>query len=113
MADDFTVRYRDLLAGSYDCVDRIVLNGYYPPGPGLGEGEWRPGVPDRKAGQRRHQIAEEYLASHVVEPGVFLVLVARARAMVWKVKRSPGCAAGWCGWPDSRSTLTGPARISM
>ena len=43
-----------------------------------------------KAGQRKHQIAEEYLASHSVGPGVFLVLVARAPATVWKVRRSPG-----------------------
>src|SRR6266704_7135408 len=28
MADDLTERYRDLLQGSYDCVDRIVLNAY-------------------------------------------------------------------------------------
>ncbi len=32
VADDFTARYRDLLTGSYDCVDRIVLNAYYPMG---------------------------------------------------------------------------------
>ena len=32
MADDFTERYGDLLAGSYDCVDRVVLNAYYPLG---------------------------------------------------------------------------------
>jgi len=30
--DEFTERYGDLLAGSYDCVDRIVLNAYYPLG---------------------------------------------------------------------------------
>ena len=29
MADDFTERYGDLLTGSYDCVDRIVLNAYF------------------------------------------------------------------------------------
>jgi hypothetical protein len=29
MADELSGVYRDLLAGSYDCVDRIVLNGYY------------------------------------------------------------------------------------
>src|SRR5680860_873152 len=27
--DEFTERYGDLLAGSYDCVDRIVLNAYF------------------------------------------------------------------------------------
>ena len=32
MADDFSKRYGDLLTGSYDCVDRIVLNAYYPLG---------------------------------------------------------------------------------
>jgi hypothetical protein len=42
-----------------------------------------------KAGQRKHRIAEEYLATHeVTGPGVFLVLVAKAPATVWKVKRS-------------------------
>jgi len=32
MADDFSLRYRDLLTGSYDCVDRIVLNAFFPVG---------------------------------------------------------------------------------
>jgi hypothetical protein len=32
VADDFSERYGDLLAGSYDCVDRVVLNAYYPLG---------------------------------------------------------------------------------
>ena len=30
MADGFSERYGDLLYGSYDCVDRIVLNAYHP-----------------------------------------------------------------------------------
>ena len=125
MADDFTDRYGDLLTGSYDCVDRVVLNAFFPIGhnPGGFRSWWRRlhgsddqldnthlmrmagrfarrvkawgsanGVPVIfcAAGQRKHQIAEEYLASHSVGPGVFLVLVARARATVWKVKRSPG-----------------------
>ena len=42
------------------------------------------------AGDRKHEIAERYLAENTVSPGVFLVLVARARASVWKVKRSAG-----------------------
>jgi hypothetical protein len=126
VADDFAERYRDLLTGSYDCVDRIVLNAYYPMGhsPGGFRVWWRrwhgdsdadlddahlmrlPGrfarrvrawaaanavpVIECKAGERKHQIAEEYLAGHTVGPGVFMILVARARATVWKVKRSPG-----------------------
>ena len=32
MADDFSERYGDLLTGSYDCVDRIVLNAFFPLG---------------------------------------------------------------------------------
>jgi hypothetical protein len=32
MVDEFTERYADLLTGSYDCVDRIVLNAYFPLG---------------------------------------------------------------------------------
>lgn len=30
--DDFTQYYEELLEGCYDCVDRIVLNGYFPLG---------------------------------------------------------------------------------
>ena len=124
MADDFSERYGNLLTGSYDCVDRIVLNAYFSIGhnPGGFRCWWRRwhgdsdadlddahlmrlagrfarrargwakanGVPviDCKAGERKHQIAEEYLASHAVGRGVFLILVARAPARVWKVKRS-------------------------
>lgn len=32
MADRLTTQYDDLLDGTYDCVDRIVLNGYFRPG---------------------------------------------------------------------------------
>jgi hypothetical protein len=32
MADDFSARYGDLLTGWYDCVDRIVLNAFFPLG---------------------------------------------------------------------------------
>ena len=43
VADDFSERYGDLLTGSYDCVDRIVLNAYYPLGhnPGGFRAWWR------------------------------------------------------------------------
>jgi len=34
MADDLSER--DLLTGSYDCVDRMVLNGYFRPGHSAG-----------------------------------------------------------------------------
>jgi hypothetical protein len=32
VADDFSARYGDLINGSYDCVDRVVLNAWYPMG---------------------------------------------------------------------------------
>src|SRR3954454_23138074 len=43
MADVFGERYGDLLSGHYDCVDRIVLNAYYPLGhnPGGFRTWWR------------------------------------------------------------------------
>jgi hypothetical protein len=34
--DGLSVLYQDLLTGSYDCVDRIVLNGYFRPGHSAG-----------------------------------------------------------------------------
>jgi hypothetical protein len=125
VADDFSERYGDLLSGSYDCVDRIVLKAYFPLGcrPSGFRCWWRrlhdgsddqlddthlmrmagrfarrikawgaaSGVPVIycKAGQRKHRIAGEYLATHEVGTGVFLVLAAKAPAPVWKVKRSP------------------------
>jgi hypothetical protein len=125
VADDFSGRYRGLLTGSYDCVDRIVLNAYFSVGhnPGGFRCWWRRlhggsdddldnthlmrmagrfarrvkawaganGVPVIycKARERKHLIAEEYLAAHEVSTGVFLILAAKAPAAVWKVKRSP------------------------
>src|SRR4051794_39325232 len=124
MADLFSERYGELLTGSYDCVDRIVLNASYPLGhnPGGFRVWWRrwqddgdegldnahlmrlagrfarrvrasaaaQGIPviDCTTDQRKHLIAEEYLREHAVVPGVFLILVARAPATVWKVSRS-------------------------
>jgi hypothetical protein len=124
MTDLFSERCGDLLTGSYDCVDRIVLNAYFSLGhsPGGFRTWWRRwhsdgdqrldnahlmrlagrfarrvrasaqahgiAVIDCKAGERKHQIAEEYLAEHQPGTGVFLILVSRAPATVWKVSRS-------------------------
>ena len=54
------------------------------------------GIPviDCRRGERKHLIAEEYLAAHSVGPGVFLILVARAMAPVWEVSRSAGGVIG-------------------
>jgi len=123
VVDDFSARYGDLLSGSYDCVDRIVLNAYFSLGhsPGGFRTWWRRlhgddeelddthlmrmagrfsrrvrafakahGIPvvDCKSGERKHRIAEEYLATHAVGTGVFMILVARAPATVWGVERT-------------------------
>ncbi len=129
MADDFSARYGDLIDGSYDCVDRVVLNAYFPLGHGPGGFRhwWRRlhgGSDDQlddthlmrmagrfarrvkawasangiplvycTAGERKHRIAEAYLAEHeITGSGVFLILAAKAPATVWKVKRS-ACGA--------------------
>jgi hypothetical protein len=45
-------------------------------------------VIDCGRGERKHEVAREYPASHSVGPGVFLILVARAPVPVWDVRRS-------------------------
>jgi hypothetical protein len=124
VADDLKRRYRDLLEGSYDCVDRVVLNAYLRTchSPGGFRVWWRrwhadsdadldnthlirlagrfarrvraaakaKGIPviDCKSGERKHLIADHYLATHDVGRGVFLILVAKAVAPQWRVTRS-------------------------
>ena len=128
--DELSERYGELLQGSYDCVDRIVLNAYFPLGhnPGGFRVWWRRlhdgceeqldnthlmrmagrfsrrvrgfakahGIPvvDCGRGERKHRIAEAYLANHRVSRGVFLILVARAAATVWEVQRSASGVIG-------------------
>src|SRR5437660_5543770 len=120
MTDGLSTLYQDLLGGSYDCVDRIVLNAYFrmghDPG-GLRVWWWAMtgcddtlenaylmrlagrfsrrirgyakahGIPviDCSAGQRKHDLAEEYLAKTKITQGLFLILVGRAQAPVWDV----------------------------
>ena len=114
MTDGLSTLYQDLLGGSYDCVDRIVLNAYFRMGhdPGGFRVWWRAltgsdetlenaylmrlagrfsrrirgyakahdiPVIDCPAGQRKHELAEEYLAKTRVTQGLFLVLVGRRR----------------------------------
>jgi len=123
MADRLSDLYQDLLAGSYDCVDRIILNAYFRMGhsPGGFHVWWRAltgsddtldnthlmrlagrfsrrlrgyakahGIPviDCPRGERKHDIAEDYLAKTKVTRGLFLILVGRAQAPVWEVTRS-------------------------
>ena len=124
MTDELSAYFDEFLDGSYDCVDRIVLNAYntvcYSAG---GFRHWwrrlmggseehldnahlmrmagrfsrrvrafakahQIPVIDCLRGERKHEIAEEYLATHPVRRGVFLILVARSVAPVWEVERS-------------------------
>lgn len=123
MVDEFSEYYADLLNGTYDCVDRIVLNGYYglAQTPGGFRLWWQKlngteddldnahlmrlagrfsrrvrahakahNIPlrDCTAGERKHKIAQEYLPKAPNFVGVFLILVGRAPAPVWDVRRT-------------------------
>ena len=140
MADELTERYRELLQGSYDCVDRIVLNAYnslcHSAGGfrqwwrrlmngsddqldnahlmrmagrfsrrvrGFAKAHQIP-VIDCRRGERKHDVAEEYLSDHAVKRGLFLVLVARAIAPVWDVRRS-GKGKTCCSARGRRSSI--------
>jgi len=123
IADAFSAYYAPHLDGRYDCVDRFVLNAYYPLGhsPAGFRTWWRAltgsdatlddthlmrmagrlarriyayakatGIPLLRCdtGTRKHELAEQSLPTDPAFRGVFLILVARAKAPVWEVKRS-------------------------
>ena len=121
--DDFSTYLADLLSGTYDCVDRISLRGYYPMGQTSGGlltwwNQLHPGTPltaehlRRMAGDfgrrvnayaHKHQIPIHYCElgdktkharAEKLRPqdpdfqGVFLILVAKAPALVWQAKNN-------------------------
>jgi hypothetical protein len=121
MPDQLSTLYRDLLEGSYDCVDRIVLNAYFGRGQhGAGLRLWwralygsdenlddthlmrmagrfsrrlRAWAKDNNipviycsASEDKHKLAEQHLATHETKPGVFLILVSKAPALVWEAQ---------------------------
>ena len=121
--DDLSAYYEELLEGRYDCVDRIVLNGYFPLGQqgGAFRTWWRAltgsdatldadhlmqmagrfsrrvhawanghGIPliHCPPDQRKHELAEKYLPADPQFRGLFLILVAKAPALVWEVRLS-------------------------
>lgn len=120
-ADDFSAYHEELLEGRYDCVDRIVLNGYFPLGQqGGGFRTWWRQLTGsdatldqehvlRMAGrfsrrvhgwakqhavpivhcapaERKHELAEKYVPQDPQYRGLFLILVAKAPALMWEVK---------------------------
>jgi len=135
MPDQLSAHYRDLLAGSYDCVDRIVLNAYFSLGmtPGGFRYWWQqltgseekldnehlmrmagrfsrrvrayakanqipvkecaPGEKKHKIGEQ-HLMGEQHLADGEAKPKLFLILVAKAPALVWDVKKTEGGKLG-------------------
>ena len=121
MPDQLSALYHDLLEGSYDCVDRVVLNAYFGMGQtGGGLRVWwralcgsddnlddnhlmrmagrfsrrlRAWAKDNKVpviycspGQDKHKMAEQHLATHQTKPGLFLILVSKAPALVWEAQ---------------------------
>ena len=120
--DPLSLAYADSLTGQYDCVDRIILNAYFPLAcsPGGLRTWWRSLegnddtldnahlmrlagrfsrrvrgwakkekvlVIDCAAGERKHELAESHMPADPKRTGIFLVLVNRAKAAVWDVRR--------------------------
>jgi hypothetical protein len=120
---DFSTYLEGLLHGTYDCVDRISLRGYYPMGQTSGGlltwwNQLHPGVPltaeplrkmagdfgrrvnayARKKGIPIHYCqlgdktkparAEKLRPNDPNFPGVFVILVAKAPALVWQAKNN-------------------------
>jgi hypothetical protein len=121
MPDQLSTLYSDLVEGSYDCVDRVILNAYFTMGQSGGGLRvwWRAlcGSDDKlddnhlmrmagrfsrrlrawakakeipvvysSPGERKHNIAAEHLATHDVKPGLFMILVSKAPALVWEAQ---------------------------
>jgi hypothetical protein len=121
--DEFSRYYAELMEGVYDCVDRIVVNAYFPMGQtGGGLRSWwrrlrgddttlddahlrdlagtfsrrvraycaKHGIRviDTRAGERKHEWAEEYLPEDPDFRGLFLVMTGNAPAPVWEVTRT-------------------------
>src|SRR6266446_1044210 len=137
MPDQLSTLYRDLLEGSYDCVDRVVLNAYFAMGQTGGGFRvwWRAlygsdenlddthlirmaGRFSRRLrawakanhipvvycspGEDKHKMAEEHLAAHETKPGLFMILVSKAPALVWEAQMS---GTGKLGQAGAQTTL--------
>jgi len=121
MPDQLSILYRDLVEGSYDCVDRVILNAYFTMGQSGGglRTWWRAlygsdenlddthlmrmavrfsrrlrawakanniPVVYSSPGERKHDIAAQYLSTREGKPGLFLILVSRA--LVWEARKT-------------------------
>src|SRR5271169_1778613 len=121
MADQLSTLYSNLLDGSYDCVDRVVLNAYFGMGQTCGglrvwwrelygsdadlddnhlmrmagrfSRRLRAWAKENKVpvvycspGEEKHKMAEQHLATHETRPGLFMILVSKAPALVWEAQ---------------------------
>jgi len=121
MPDQLSTLYSDLLEGSYDCVDRVVLNAFFGMGQtGGGLRVWWRGLHGCDAnlddnhlmrmagrfsrrlrawakengipvlycssGEDKHRMGEQHLATHETKPGLFMILVSKAPALVWEAQ---------------------------
>ena len=93
-AGGFRTWWQRLIGGGDAEADAVLDNAHRcawrtgsPGGQGLAADNAVP-VIDCTAGERKRLIAEEYLRAHSAGPGVFLILVARAPAMIWDLRRS-------------------------
>jgi hypothetical protein len=129
MPDQLSAVYNNLLEGSYDCVDRVILNAYFGSGQfGGGFRLWwralngsdenlddnhlmrmagrfsrrlRAWAKENKIpvvysspGERKHDLASEHLATHEKKPGLFMLLVSKAPALVWEAQMT-GTGISW------------------
>ena len=123
MPDQLSNLYNDLLEGSYDCVDRVILNAYFSMGQSGGGLRvwWRAlygsdenlddnhlmrmagrfsrrlrawaetnkiPVVYSSPGERKHDIAAQHLSTNKAKPGLFLILVSKAPALVWEAQQT-------------------------
>lgn len=123
-ANSFCEYYEELLDSTYDCVDRIVLNGYFFMAQSEGGFRtwWRQlkgsdnnldnthlmrfagrfsrrvhafaekkGIPliYCQRGERKHEIAEQYIPDNTKYCGIFCILVSRAPAPVRDIEQFP------------------------
>lgn len=119
--DKLSKHYNEILEGTYDCPDRIVLNGYFSQGCiSGGFRNWFRSLKGSdkdlnnktlmrmsgrfgrrinafcksknipliyfKAGERKHEKAEELIPKDKHFTGLFAIFVARAQGMVWDIK---------------------------
>jgi len=94
--DEFGSYYGSVIEASYDCVDRLTINAYFPLGQSAGgfRSWWRPW----QGGEQRlndaglkgaaGDLARELRPKDPNFRGVFAVLVGRAPAPVWEVRHN-------------------------